>query len=199
MILFMWAIGIVTSISQFLLAPPYSFSHTAFALFYLGPMVGAILGEVWGHFFNDWLCDHYTRTHNGTYMPENRLWGTYPAIFISFTGLILYGQTLEHSLTWFGLCFAWSIYTFAQVTGTTAVGAYLLDSFPEDAALVSGILNFWRTTGGFCVIYFQLKWVARNGAAVSFGCQAAILAASFGTIILAQIWGKWWRRRSPLQ
>lgn len=35
--------------------------------------------------------------------------------------------------------------------------------------------------------------MARSGAAVTFGVQAAIIAASFVFIIVTQIWGRSWR------
>lgn len=34
----------------------------------------------------------------------------------------------------------------------------------------------WRTCGGFSVGYFQPSWIARDGAGVVFGIQAAIVA-----------------------
>jgi len=33
----------------------------------------------------------------------------------------------------------------------------------------------WRTCGGFSVAYFQPAWIARDGAGVVFGIQAAIV------------------------
>ena len=197
MLLFMWSIGIITTIPQFIIPPPYSFSPNGLALIYLGPMIGAIIGELWGHVFNEWNMRLYMKRHQGRHEPENRLWGAYAPAIAAIGGLILFGQTLQHALTWFGLCFAWAMYTFAQVTATTAVSAYLLDSFPKHAALVASILNFWRTTGGFAVGYFQLDWVKLDGAGASFGCQAGILAAGFFSIIAVQIWGRKWRMRYP--
>ena len=55
-------------------------------------------------------------------------------------------------------------------------------------------LIFHRTTGGFCVIYFQLKWIATTGPDVSFGCQAMVLAVAFlAGVVTTQIWGRKWR------
>ena len=59
-------------------------------------------------------------------------------------------------------------------------------------------LIFHRTTGGFCVIYFQLKWIATTGPGVSFGCQAMVLAVAFlAGVVTTQIWGRKWRLKYP--
>lgn len=51
--------------------------------------------------------------------------------------------------------------------------------------------------GGFCVTYFQVLWVERNGSGTSFGVQAAILAISFLAVMIVQAYGKSWRARYP--
>jgi hypothetical protein len=147
MFLFTWAIGIVTTVTQFIRPPPYSLDDTSASLFYLAPIVGALTGELWGHWFNDFLCNRYIRTHNGEYQPENRLWGVWPACVFGVTAMVLYGQTLQHGLPVIGLAAAWAIMSFAQVSSTTAISAYALDCFPHHAALASSWINFWRTTG----------------------------------------------------
>ncbi|KAK5131682.1 hypothetical protein LTR08_000736 [Meristemomyces frigidus] len=191
MVLVAWVIGVNITISQLVVPPPYSFSAVAEACSWIAPIIGAVLGEVWGHVFNDWLCTRYIRQHNGTYVLENRLWGTYAPTLVGFAGLVLYGQALQHTLHWAALLIAWACLAFSMVAATTAVSAYCLDSFPNHASLVASIINMWRTTGGFCVGYFQLKWIATSGAGVTFGCQAMVLGVAFLVgIVLTQVCGK---------
>jgi MFS family permease len=144
MVLVAWVIGVNTTVSQLVLPPPYSFSPSALAASWIAPMIGAVIGGLWGDWFNSWLQARYIRTHAGVYVVENRLWGTYAPTIIGFTGLVLYGQTLQHSMHWIGLLIAWSFIAFAMVAATTAVSAYCLDSFPNHAALVAAIVNMWR-------------------------------------------------------
>lgn len=47
------------------------------------------------------------------------------------------------------------------------------------------------------VTYFNVTWAAESGPAVSFGCQAAIVFATFGSIIAVQLYGHKWRVRFP--
>jgi hypothetical protein len=144
MLLVAWNIGVVATISQLVLPPPYSFSHSALALTWLAPTIGALIGAVWGDWFNSWLQTRYIRSHAGVYVLENRLWGTYAPTLVSFTGLILFGQTLEHSMHWIGLLIGWAFLAFAVVSATTAVSAYCLDCFPKHASLIAAIVNMWR-------------------------------------------------------
>ena len=144
-IYWMWIIGIVTTITEVLAPPPYSFDGQAIALSYIGPIIGSILGQVWGHWFNDWLCARYVRSHEGLYVLENRLWGLYPPTFVAFASLVLFGQAWQRSLHWAALIIAWSGTSFGLVAVSTTVEAYCLDSFPNHGSLVAGIINMWRS------------------------------------------------------
>lgn len=75
--------------------------------------------------------------------------------------------------------------------------AYALDVFPDTAVQASALLNIFRTTGGFIVNYFQVEWAQKNGAAVSFGTQAAVVVFAWILIVVVQIYGKRWRKRWP--
>jgi hypothetical protein len=147
LVLFTWAIGIVTTVTQFIRPPPYLLDDTHASLFYFAPIIGGIVGELWGHVFNDFLSNHYIKTHSGKYSPENRLWGAYIPCAFGIAAMVLYGQTLQKELPLVGLGAAWSLMVCAEVMSTTAISAYLLDIFPHHAALASAWLNFWRTTG----------------------------------------------------
>ncbi|KAF2396118.1 MFS general substrate transporter [Trichodelitschia bisporula] len=193
----MWTIGLVSTMTQFVKPPPYLFSDTAVAMLFFAPMIGTLIAEVWGHWFNDFLFERHVRLHGGTYSPENRLWGVYPPWILGMAGLVLFGQTLQHHLSWVGLAFGWALNCFSTLGTTVAISAYILDVFPAHAALASAWINTFRTIGGFCVVYFQMKWVAASGPAMTFGLQAVIVAAFIGPVVLTQVKGAAWRRRSP--
>ncbi|KAI7053395.1 hypothetical protein KC339_g18693, partial [Hortaea werneckii] len=139
-----WVIGVNNTVSQLLLPPPYRFSGAAFACSWLAPIVGAVFGQLWGYWFNKWLFNRYLRRHNGKHNPANRLWGTYAPTAIGLVGLILYGQAFQHSLHWILIEIGWACLAFMMVAATTAVSAYCLDCFPEQASLVASIINMWR-------------------------------------------------------
>ncbi|KAI7208475.1 hypothetical protein KC365_g16065 [Hortaea werneckii] len=190
MVMIAWVIGVNNTVSQLLLPPPYLFSGAAFACSWLGPIVGAVVGQLWGYWFNKWLFNRCLRRHNGKHNPVNRLWGTYAPTAIGLVGLILYGQAFQHSLHWIWIEIGWACLAFMMVSATTAVSAYCLDCFPKQASLVASIINMWRTTGGFCVVYFQVSWISATGADVAFGLQALILGVAFVVgVVTTQVLG----------
>ncbi|KAJ8610237.1 hypothetical protein MRB53_038640 [Persea americana] len=87
---------------------------------------------------------------------------------------------------------------FATLGTTTAISAYVLDVFPRHAALASAWICAFRTIGGFCVVYFQVKWIASDGPAVVFGSQAGIVGAAIVSIVATQVFGMRWRKRFAL-
>jgi hypothetical protein len=195
----MWTIGILSTITQFLKPAPYFFSDSAMALIYFAPVIGAILAQLWGHWFNDVLMRRSLRTTDGkvSNKPEIRLLGVFIPWVITFAGLVLFGEVLQHRLPWPVLAVAWGANTFGCVASIVPVEAYLLDVFPTDAVLAAAWISFFRTVGGFCVVYFQLKWIAFNGPAIVFGSQAAIVAGVIVFICLTLVYGERWRERYP--
>ena len=135
------------------------FGWTAYAgaSCYLVPIVAVLIGEVFGHFFNDWVADRQTKRNNGVFLAEMRLWTVYPAILFFIGGFVLLGYTYEKKLGAAGIVFGWGMAEVAILVQTVAIYAYLASCFPTAQGEVSALVNFARTMGGFAVPYFQVS------------------------------------------
>lgn len=191
---FMWAIGLNQS-SAILLSTPesqggYGLSTIATAYVYFTPVVAVVMGEILGHYLNDYVVAWYTRRHQGIFRPEARLWACYIGGLFLVPALILIGQTLQHHLHYVGIIFGWGMHMIGIMVTSVAVVAYCLDCYPTASGEVSAILNAGRAVGGFGVPYFQQQWGAKDGFDVSFGVQAAITAFGFVLLAAIQLWGQ---------
>lgn len=200
MIIFAWAIGINISAAILFATPSqfggYGYSHYTVGYLYFAPLVGLVFGEVFGHFFNDYLLRRYSQRHNGIFQPEARL----PMIYIScvpmMAGLILLGQALSRKLPIISVIFGWGLHNFGIMTTSVVVSAYAVDCHPEAAAEVSGWVNFARAIGGFSVAYFQQPWGAKVGYDGSFGTQAGIVAVGGILVGFVHYYGSYLRLKA---
>jgi hypothetical protein len=204
LITFMWAVGI-NQTSAILFATPvkaggYGFSEKSVGFLFFTPIVSVILGELFGHFVNDFLAIRYVRKHAGVFKPEARLPPIYFAAFFVIPGLVLIGQSLQKHLTWVAIVFGWGMYVFGYMIMSVAITAYALDSYPTGSGEVSSLINFARLIGGFSVGYFQLAWGLKSGFNVSFGVQAALVAAAVMIIPVLHVYGPRMRAKGgPLE
>jgi MFS family permease len=196
---FMWAVGINITSSILLQTPRefggYGFSARAVGFVYFTPVVAVSLGELFGHFFNDYIFNRYLKRHDGFFKPEARLPTCYIAAVLMIPGLIIVGQTLEHRLHYAAIVMGWGMYVFGVMIASVAVTAYALDCYPNGAGEVSAFLNFARTAGGFSVGYFQQPWGAASGYGLSFGIQALIVGVATVVLTLIFIFGPRMRER----
>lgn len=197
---FMWIIGITTS-SAILLSTPtvaggYGLSAVSVGFCFFTPLVGVFIGEAFGHFFNDFLAKSYMNRHSGAFKPEVRMWTTYVGGVVMIPGLIIFGQALQKHLNISAIIFSWGMYTVGVTVVSVATMAYVLDCYPAASGEVAALMNFGRVACGFTVAYFEMQWGLSQGFDVSFGIQAAIVAAAYVLAVSIQVFGPRLRARA---
>ncbi|RMZ75251.1 hypothetical protein DV738_g5580, partial [Chaetothyriales sp. CBS 135597] len=185
-----WTIGNNTTISV-LIVPAYNFGFRDLAAIYTAPVVGAILGLVLGYFMFDLIAKVWAKRHNGVLVPENRLVSLWLVLPLKLAGYNMIGATLQHAPAWHWsiLAAGWAMHTFSTIVTTSAVGAYLLDAYPEAGGECAAWINFARTLGGFIVGYIQLNWATEAGPETEYGIQTGIMAAAFLLVVFLQFFG----------
>ena len=190
---FMWSVGINLTSSILLQTPRakggYGFSPTALGYIYFTPLCGIIIGELFGHWFNDFMAARYISRHHGLFVPESRLLTPYIGAALMIPGLILVGQTLHLNLHWVGLVFGWGMVQVGIMLISVAIVTYVLDCYPSASGEVSALINLGRVAAGFSVGYFQKAWGGKQGYNVSFGLQAVVVAGSLGLLFCIQHFG----------
>ncbi len=179
---FMWSVGINLTTAILLETPRtaggYGFDATSLGYIYFTPLAGIIIGELFGHWFNDFMATRYTVRHHGIFVPEARLWTPYLGIALMIPGLVLFGQTVSLRLHWIGIVFGWGMVQVGIMLISVAIVTYVLDCYPSASGEVSALINLGRVAAGFSVGYFQQAWGVKQGFNVSFGLQAAVVGGS---------------------
>ena len=191
--IFMWCIGINVTSSIILGLPQalggYGMGPLSLGYVYFTPIIAVYLGEIFGHWFNDFIANRYVRRHQGLFVPEVRLWTTYIGAALMVPGLIIIGQALKHHLNIGAIIIGWGMFQFGVMITSVATVAYALDCYPSASGEVSALINFGRVALGFSVGYFQMDWGAAQGFDVSFGLQAVVVVCAFLLLAVIQKFG----------
>ncbi|CDO78111.1 hypothetical protein BN946_scf184611.g3 [Trametes cinnabarina] len=174
--LFGFSIGMNLTNSLFLGEPRplgYDYSPDMIATIYITPIVGLSVFVVVGHYLNDFIVTRSIKRNSGVYEAECRLWTCVIALPIYVMGLVVSGAAFQNKLSVAAVVMGWGIREFAVMINTVAIYAYANDCFPRYPGEISGLLNLFRTLGGFAMPYFQTTWARKHGALQVFGCEAA--------------------------
>ncbi|KAI9711328.1 MAG: hypothetical protein M1820_002315 [Bogoriella megaspora] len=186
---FAWVIGVNATISIWLTSF-YHFTPYNLGFFYFAPVIGSIVGAVAGHWLHDQVGKYYMKRHNGHIEPEARLIIVWLATPIMAVSVLVLGYTLERRWHWSLL----AIFMAGQVVGimiaTTALNAYLLDSYPEGSGEVGAWIVVGRTQGGFMSSYIEINWVKHSGPLSALGTQTGIVVAAALIVIFLGLCGK---------
>ena len=165
-------------------------SYSVEGFFYFAPVIGSIIGAVAGHWLHDLVGKYYLKRHNGHIEPEARLIIIWLATPIMAVSILVLGYTLENRWHWSLL----AVFMAGQVVGimiaTTAVNAYLLDSYPEGSGEVGAWIVVGRTQGGFMSSYIEINWVKKFGPLNALGAQTGIVVAAALIVVFLGLYGK---------
>jgi hypothetical protein len=97
---------VVTTQGTLYVLPPYNFSPIGVGNMNLPPVIGSLLGAVICGKACDMLSMRVTRTRNGVFEPETRLWLFGVATCLSVAGLLMYGLTVAkvRRILFFPIC-----------------------------------------------------------------------------------------------
>ncbi|KAL9085614.1 MAG: hypothetical protein Q9165_007514 [Trypethelium subeluteriae] len=123
---FSWSVGIGTVIT-ILFGRYYHLKAPNVDLVYVAPLIGAVLGELAGGPFSDFVVQRLARRRNGQRHPEMRLHAMYPGLVCVVVGLVVFGVTLQQRKHYIIPLVGLAIFIFGMQASTTVVFTYPVD------------------------------------------------------------------------
>lgn len=112
-------------------------------------MVGCLLGEFFGRYFNDFIARKGIRRNNGVFEPEMRLWTLYFALPFFVAGFLMLGASFQYKLNFAVAAIGWVLAEFSILLTTVCIYAYLNNVEPHRQGEMSALINLFRVLGGF--------------------------------------------------
>ncbi|CAG8385131.1 unnamed protein product [Penicillium salamii] len=172
--------------------PPYSFSPEQIGYTSAGPLIGNIIGTVYGGFLGDQSILYYARRNNGFYEPEMRLYILHiPAIMMA-GGLVMFGATISR------VSFdnpMWKSVVYANISVGDALD---MAKYCRCLLRITGeaftTVTFIRNAVSIGIPFAITPWIQRQGIQNMFIVCGMISLGVSATIVPLVLWGKAARR-----
>ncbi|EFR02170.1 hypothetical protein MGYG_05173 [Nannizzia gypsea CBS 118893] len=175
----------------------YGFDATAQGLFFLGPLVGVLLGERLAGPGSDWAMNRERRRANRANdreRLESRLFVGLPGYVMAIAGVVIFGVTLQSRTHWIAPCIGFGISNFGLQLVTTPLKTYCVDCYSSHSPSVLQLINVIRQTVSFTVPFWSPNLNEAVGYGLGFGIDAIILAVFYLGSLLVLWKGAAWRQ-----
>ncbi|KAF3482812.1 uncharacterized protein GIQ15_02136 [Arthroderma uncinatum] len=175
----------------------YGFGAIAQGLFFIGPLVGVLLGERLGGPGCDWAMNRERRraaTHNDRERLESRLFVGLPGYVMVIIGVVVFGVTLQNRTHWIAPCIGFAVSNFGLQLVTTPLKTYCVDCYPSHSPSVLQLINIIRQTVSFTVPFWSPNLNETVGYGLGFGVEALILVFFYLCSLLVLWKGAVWRQ-----
>ena len=153
-------------------------------------VVATILAEIAGHWVHD-LAGSIYAYYTGRFETKSCPIPIYLATFIMVICIVPIDSGLQYIWYYIAITISIGLFVFGFMVITTAIDAYVLNSYPEASGEILAWINAARTVGGFIITCFETEWAMAERIPRSLGIQGAIVAiVVFMFVVSLQIWGK---------
>ncbi|GJP94945.1 MFS general substrate transporter [Aspergillus niger] len=166
---------------------------------YFSGITGAGIGELFGGPLCD-LLTKYTMRRGQVWKPERLLHLVWTGLATVSAGLLLYGLELEFGDSWASALTGIGLFTFGQEIMVTVLLTYMTECYPEDAAEVTIVFQFFFAVQTFHPPFYLPQWIeAPAGPKVPYIVFAALPVVLYPFCIGIFTWkGEQIRKRGPL-
>lgn len=174
----------------------YGFGSIAQGLFFIGPLVGVLLGERFSGPASDWVMNRerrQARAANRRERLESRLLVALPGYVMSTLGVLIFGITLQKRTNWIAPCIGFAVSNFGLQLVTTPLKTYCIDCYESRSASVLQLINVVRQVISFTVPFWSPNLNNALGYELGFGVEAIILVIFYLGSLLVLWRGVAWR------
>ncbi|PYH99093.1 MFS general substrate transporter [Aspergillus ellipticus CBS 707.79] len=166
---------------------------------YFSGLIGALLGEIFGGPLCDMLVKYSIR-RNQKWKPERLLHLVWTGLVATSAGLLLYGLELEYGHSWASALTGIGLFTFGQEILVTVILTYMTECYPEDAAEVAIVFQFFFGVQIFHPPFYLPEWIKEpTGAKVPYIVFAILPIVLYPVCIWVLNWkGGQIRKKGPL-
>ncbi|PYH74128.1 MFS general substrate transporter [Aspergillus vadensis CBS 113365] len=166
---------------------------------YFSGVIGAGIGELFGGPLCD-LLTKYTMRRGQVWKPERLLHLVWTGLVTVSAGLLLYGLELEFGDSWASALTGIGLFTFGQEIMVTVLLTYMTECYPEDAAEVTIVFQFFFAVQTFHPPFYLPQWIeAPAGPKVPYIVFAALPVVFYPFCIGIFTWkGEQIRNKGPL-
>lgn len=132
----------------------YHLSEFHSSLHYIAVAIGATVNGQFGSYLMDRIYASLARRNMGLGRPEFRIPYLIPGLFLMPAGLVWYGWSAQHEVSWVMVDVGIVIFTLGSFTTAQAVNAYLLDEFSEHGASAMAASCLLQNVIGFVLPIF---------------------------------------------
>ncbi|KAH6999116.1 sugar transporter [Ilyonectria sp. MPI-CAGE-AT-0026] len=187
---------IATVQAYYMIAPPYNFDASQIGLLALAPFIGSAIGTVFGGWLNDKLSIWCAKRNGGVFEAETRLYLIIPGIFLTVSGMLMFGLGLAYLEPWTVLAVGTGIYGAGFVVISSAALTYLTDSYSDVIADALVAVTFFRNAFSILIMFTITPWLNAMGIKNLFILLACVVFAILALVFPMIVWGKKARYRT---
>jgi MFS family permease len=150
----------------------YHTSEFTSSLHYIAVAIGATINGQLGSMLMDRIYAVLTRRNNGVSQPEFRIPYLILGLILMPAGLLWYGWSVQHTLSWIMVDFGVGVFTVGSFTTAQAVYAYQLAEFGERSASAMAASSLLQNVIGFLLPI----WAPKMYESLGYGWGNSLVA-----------------------